>query len=283
MKTTPTFELATLAAREDLLDTLVAWFEAEWPDHFATVDAETYLRSQMNDDELPIALVILADGEVAGTVALKEDSIEARPDLGPWIAGLLVHPDHRGHGVGQLLVASASRVAWAMGHETVYTGTQVPELFTQLGWEVTGEAEQSGEPVTLLAGRKPDEPPSYYDEIGGEPTVRALVDRFYDLMDELDVQELRDMHARSLKSSRRKLFEFLSGWLGGPQLYIEKHGHPRLRMRHMPFSIGTEARDQWLRCMDQALDEVLEESAVREQIRESFVQMADHMRNRPGP
>jgi hemoglobin len=102
-------------------------------------------------------------------------------------------------------------------------------------------------------------------------------------MDDLDeAKPIRDMHAASLRSSRQKLFEFLSGWMGGPSLYIEKRGRPRLRMRHMPFEIGTEARDQWLMCMDQALDEVIQNADVREQLKDSFARIADHMRNRRG-
>ena len=78
--------------------------------------------------------------------------------------------------------------------------------------------------------------PTPYEELGGEEKVRELVDRFYDHMDTLsEVQTVRDLHARSLKASREKLFLFLSGWLGGPDLYVEKYGHPRLRRRHLPF------------------------------------------------
>jgi len=118
-----------------------------------------------------------------------------------------------------------------------------------------------------------------YELIGGDEAVRKLVDRFYDLMDEReDVRPLRDMHAKTLRISRDKLYLFLSGWLGGPQLYIEKYGHPRLRARHLPFSIGEVERDQWLSCMDQALDEMVEEP-LRQQLKDAFFNVADHMRN----
>ena len=120
---------------------------------------------------------------------------------------------------------------------------------------------------------------SHYDLIGGEQTVRTLVDRFYDLMDEKEeVKGVREMHAKTLRVSREKLFLFLSGWLGGPQLYVEKYGHPRLRARHLPFAIGDSERDQWLLCMNQALDEQIEEP-LREQLKEAFARVADHMRN----
>ncbi len=120
---------------------------------------------------------------------------------------------------------------------------------------------------------------SHYDLIGGEVAVRKLVDRFYDLMDEKEeVQELRKLHAKSLRVSREKLFLFLSGWLGGPQLYVEKYGHPMLRRRHMPFPIDEKQRDQWMLCMNQALDELVEEP-MRQQLKASFHKVADHMRN----
>lgn len=118
-----------------------------------------------------------------------------------------------------------------------------------------------------------------YERLGGEPAVHKLVDRFYDLMDEKeDVKALRNMHAKSLRVSREKLYLFLSGWLGGPQLYVEKYGHPMLRRRHLPFTIGEAERDQWLLCMDIALDEQTEEP-LRQQLKIAFAKVADHMCN----
>ncbi|MEY4471011.1 MAG: Group 2 hemoglobin YjbI [Pseudomonadota bacterium] len=117
--------------------------------------------------------------------------------------------------------------------------------------------------------------------MGGEPQVRALVDRFYDLMDlEPGYQALRDAHGSTLQDARDKLFWFLCGWLGGPEHYTERFGHPRLRMRHMPFSIGALERDQWLACMDQAMQETQVDSVLRERLNESFFKTADWMRNR---
>lgn len=125
--------------------------------------------------------------------------------------------------------------------------------------------------------------PNPYDLIGGEPVVRALVDRFYDLMDlEPGFAALRASHGSDLSGARVKLFQFLSGWLGGPPLYVEQYGHPRLRMRHMPFSIGIQERDQWVACMDQAMGEVGIEPQVRARLKASFMQTADWMRNRAG-
>lgn len=275
-------ELTTLAQHPELIATIAAWFATEWPTFFEDRDPEAYIADHARD-ELPLALLVLADAEPAGTVALRERSIAARSDLSPWIGGLYVAPAFRGQGIGQLLVVSASRVAWSLGFERIYVGTEVPAVFTSIGWEEIDEIEQSGRMQKILSLDRPEPPPSLYDEVGGEAVVRELVDRFYDLMDEKpEAGEIRAMHGRSLKSSRQKLFDFLSGWLGGPQLYIEKHGHPRLRARHLPFSIGTDARDQWLMCMDQALAETVEDKEARTQIARAFAQMADHMRNRDG-
>ncbi len=122
----------------------------------------------------------------------------------------------------------------------------------------------------------------HYDRIGGEQKIRELVDRFYELMDARDdTQPLRDMHAKDLRVSRDKLFMFLSGWLGGPQLYIEKYGHPRLRQRHMPFAVDSAARDQWMNCMIQAMEDVGIEEEMRQQLEAAFFKTADFMRNQP--
>lgn len=133
-----------------------------------------------------------------------------------------------------------------------------------------------------------------YELIGGESAVRRLVDRFYDLMDsEPEAAGIRAMHPPTLESSREKLRLFLTGWLGGPQLYVEKYGHPRLRARHLPFPIGEDERDAWIRCMDQALEDQEMPEMVREFLAGRFRGVADHMRNqapespdgpeRPGP
>lgn len=122
-----------------------------------------------------------------------------------------------------------------------------------------------------------------YEKIGGEEVVQRLVDRFYDLMEQdQDFKGIRDLHAKSLKASREKLFMFLSGWLGGPQLYVEKYGHPRLRQRHLPFAIGESERDQWLICMTQAMEDVGLDEDMREELKRSFWKTADFMRNQEG-
>lgn len=120
-----------------------------------------------------------------------------------------------------------------------------------------------------------------YDALGGEAGVRSLVDRFYDEMDRLPaVKPLRDMHPPDLKDSRDKLFWFMSGWLGGPPLYVERKGHPRLRARHMPFAVDSAARDQWMTCMRLALADCGLEAPLREKLDDALFKLADHMINR---
>jgi hemoglobin len=124
---------------------------------------------------------------------------------------------------------------------------------------------------------------THYQCIGGEEKVRALVRRFYQLMDELpEAYGIRKLHAEDLQGANDKLFKFLSGWMGGPQLYVEQYGPPMLRGRHLPFSIGATERDQWLLCMNQALSEVVEDAALRQELSAAFAKVADHMRNQEG-
>ena len=127
----------------------------------------------------------------------------------------------------------------------------------------------------------PDNPP--YEPIGGIEGVTALVDSFYSYMDsEAKFEGIRTMHPSDLKETREKLTEFLSGWLGGPDLYIRKHGHPRLRMRHAPFKIGIHERDQWLGCMAMAMDQQGIKGELREFLDARFAHVADFMKNVPG-
>lgn len=125
--------------------------------------------------------------------------------------------------------------------------------------------------------------PSAFDLIGGAERLRELVDRFYDLMDlEAEFAGIRAMHPASLDESRDKLYWFLSGWMGGPNLYIERFGHPRLRARHLPFSIASGERDQWLRCMALAMQDVHLDESLQERLMQAFYQTADWMRNTHG-
>lgn len=121
---------------------------------------------------------------------------------------------------------------------------------------------------------------SLYEAMGGEAGVRALVEAFYDVMDTLsEAQDIRAMHPADLTESRRKLFFFLSGWAGGPPLYMQTYGHPRLRMRHLPFAIGGAERDQWLLCMNIALEATPMHPAARAHLQQAFAQIAEAMRN----
>ena len=122
-----------------------------------------------------------------------------------------------------------------------------------------------------------------FTAVGGEPGVRRLVDRFYDLMDlEPALAGIRRLHPGTLDGSRDKLFWFLCGWLGGPQHYTDRFGHPMLRARHLPYTIGIAERDQWMACMTQALHDEAVDETLAERLTESFFGTADWMRNRGG-
>lgn len=124
-------------------------------------------------------------------------------------------------------------------------------------------------------------PQTHYERIGGAEKVRALVKRFYQIMDELpESYGIRKLHAENLQGAEDKLFKFLCGWMGGPQLYVQEYGHPMLRRRHLPFPISVSERDQWLLCMDTALQEVVEDAQLRRELSSAFAKVADHMRNR---
>ena len=130
-------------------------------------------------------------------------------------------------------------------------------------------------------------PPTPFERLGGIAGVRALVDRFYDLMDLApEFADLRALHPTTLDGSRDKFAWFLTGWLGGPDLYIERFGHPRLRARHLPYPIGVGVRDQWLTCMGLAMAEIGEAGGftadMQARLMVSFANTADHMRNRAG-
>ena len=119
-----------------------------------------------------------------------------------------------------------------------------------------------------------------YEEIGGEPTVRRIVEAFYDRVRD-EAPDLRAMHPADDGGSRRKLFWFLSGWMGGPPLYQEERGHPRLRMRHAPFRVDTAVAKDWLACMFGAMDDATVDGPARAYLETRFVQTALHMRNVP--
>jgi hemoglobin len=122
---------------------------------------------------------------------------------------------------------------------------------------------------------------SLYELIGGETGLRDLVDRFYDAMESSpEASRVRAIHPSDLSNSRAKLFMFLSGWSGGPPLYVERFGNPRLRQRHMPFPIGRAERDEWLWCMDRALHESQFAKQLIEFLKGKFTEIANSMQNK---
>lgn len=121
-----------------------------------------------------------------------------------------------------------------------------------------------------------------YEEIGGDRVVRSLVEKFYDII-EAESPHLRAMLPKDTSTSRQKLYEFLSGWLGGPPLYMERRGHPRLRLRHMPFDIGTPEAEEWMRCMRKSMASVGVEDRLASFLDRELGQAARGLRNRPDP
>ena len=120
-----------------------------------------------------------------------------------------------------------------------------------------------------------------YEVIGGETAIRTLVERFYYYMDTLpEAKGIRDIHQADLTSAETKLFKYLTGWLGGPNLYIEEYGHPMLRARHLPFAIGESERDQWMLCMNKAIDEVPMDPRLKASLQTALQDLATHMINK---
>ena len=119
-----------------------------------------------------------------------------------------------------------------------------------------------------------------FPEIGGLEEVRLLVEEFYDIIED-ESPSLREMLPRNTAGSRLKLYEFMSGWLGGPQLYQNKRGHPRLRMRHFPFAIGDEEASEWMRCMVKAMKTRELPEQLTAFLTERLSETALHLRNQP--
>ncbi len=120
----------------------------------------------------------------------------------------------------------------------------------------------------------------HYTRIGGDEGIQRLVERFYQLMDDLpEAQVIRALHSPDLSQAKERLFMFLSGWLGGPQRYAERFGHPKLRQKHLPFPIGEAERDAWMLCMTRAIEEQVADTTLRQQLTQSFFKTADFLRN----
>ena len=121
-----------------------------------------------------------------------------------------------------------------------------------------------------------------FEQIGGQPTVDRIIDAFYDGMDTFpEARIIRVLHPEDLGNTRAVLKKFLAEWLGGPRTYSQERGHPRLRARHLPFSIGDEERDAWLLCMRRAMEKEVADPQAREWVLEKLSGVADWMRNRP--
>lgn len=134
--------------------------------------------------------------------------------------------------------------------------------------DATEEQERQGETITL------------YQAVGGETGVRALTRRFYELMDTMpEAARCRAIHPPDLTGSEEKLYEYLTGWLGGPPLYTQKRGHPMLRRRHFVAPIGPAERDEWLLCFVRALEETVPGEGLRKIILEPVTRLAHHMQN----
>lgn len=121
---------------------------------------------------------------------------------------------------------------------------------------------------------------SLFEAMGKEEGIRLLVDRFYDVMaTHPDTKGILNMHPKDLTSTRDKFYMFMVGWTGGPQLFVEKFGHPRLRMRHFPFKIGVSERDQWLLCFNTAVEDLNYSDDIKSVLMPAITGLSDHMRN----
>lgn len=121
---------------------------------------------------------------------------------------------------------------------------------------------------------------SHFGRIGGGNAVARLVEAFYQEMDTLPAAAaIRALHPADLAPAKDVLRRYLTEWFGGPSLYSTGRGHPRLRWRHMPFSIGAAERDAWMLCMTRALSEVVVDAPLRDTLAQAFFRTADFIRN----
>ena len=135
---------------------------------------------------------------------------------------------------------------------------------------------------TMTEAPAPSTPrPTPYQIVGGEEMVRRIADRFYDIMDTApEAARIRALHADDLSTVRERLFEFLSGWLGGPPLYFQRPDHKCIMSAHRPFAIGAAERDEWMMCMRRTLEECGLPADIRTVLDEAFLRMAEAFRNR---
>lgn len=120
-----------------------------------------------------------------------------------------------------------------------------------------------------------------YDLIGGEAVVRRLADRFYEIMDtDPGARRIRAMHGEDLGPIRQLLFEFLSGWLGGPALYFNRPEHRCIMSAHRPYALGEAERDEWMMCMRTAMTDCELSAEMRGLLDQAFSRMANAVRSR---
>ena len=118
----------------------------------------------------------------------------------------------------------------------------------------------------------------------GEQGIRDLCDAFYDIMDTLpEAAGVRAMHAADLSPVKGKLAEYLIGWMGGPPLYADKYGSVCMTTPHEPYHIGPAERDQWLLCMNKALEQTGASEELVEMLKVPMFRIADAVRNKQGP
>ncbi len=129
-------------------------------------------------------------------------------------------------------------------------------------------------------------PETPFELLGGEAAVRRLVERFYEIMarDEPALARLHpcDAEGRVAAENREKFALYFIGWLGGPQEYVARFGHPRLRMRHGRVAVDSAGRDAWMRAMRAAMEAEGVAEPLRRFLDQKLFELADHMRNQPG-
>lgn len=120
----------------------------------------------------------------------------------------------------------------------------------------------------------------HFETIGGEAAIIQLVEKFYYYMNTLpEATGIRSMHATDLSHTKQVLVQFLIEWLGGPKVYSAEHGHPSLRKRHMHFPIGEAESNAWMSCMRHAMEDVVSNDTLRQQLEQSFFKTANFIRN----
>ena len=156
------------------------------------------------------------------------------------------------------------------------------EVLSKLRKKLLGTLPESSSEQNPQKQSHPTPEVTPYELIGKEPGTRRLAETFYDIMESApEAMELLAIHPQPMDSIRQRFFEYLSGWLGGPPLFESQYGHPRLRARHLPFKVTPQMRDQWMFCMNKALDLTIDNIQLREGLRQSFSQLAEHMINCP--